>query len=97
LEKYAALMAGLIVVLAFGGRPAWRRVGPATKAESKATGKDLSAGAPTPQAPAFKPLEPMELDPERARAQEILDQVSGHLKREPTQSSRLLQSWIHSD
>jgi flagellar M-ring protein FliF len=97
LVKYAALMAGLIVVLAFGVRPALRRAGPVTKAESKAAGKDLSAGAPTPAAPTFKPLEPIELDPERARAQEILDQVSGHLKREPTQSSRLLQSWIHSD
>jgi flagellar M-ring protein FliF len=41
--------------------------------------------------------EPVELDPERIRAAEIFDQVSGHLKREPTQSSRLLQSWIHSD
>jgi flagellar M-ring protein FliF len=45
----------------------------------------------------LKPPEPVEMDPERIRAQEILDTVSGHLKREPTQSSRLLQSWIHSD
>jgi flagellar M-ring protein FliF len=37
------------------------------------------------------------MDPERLRVQEIFEQVSGHLKREPTQSSRLLQSWIHSD
>ena len=34
---------------------------------------------------------------ERQRAQEIFDQVAGHLKREPTQSSRLLQSWIHTE
>jgi flagellar M-ring protein FliF len=32
-----------------------------------------------------------------SRAQEIFEQVTGHLKREPAQSSRLLQSWIHSD
>jgi flagellar M-ring protein FliF len=37
------------------------------------------------------------VDPQRLRAQEIFEQVTGHLKREPTQSSRLLQSWIHSD
>jgi flagellar M-ring protein FliF len=48
-------------------------------------------------APALKPPEPPELDPERLRAQEILEQVSGHLRREPSQSSRLLQSWIHTD
>jgi flagellar M-ring protein FliF len=45
----------------------------------------------------LKPPEPADVDPERARAQEIFEQVAGHLKREPTQSSRLLQSWIHSD
>jgi flagellar M-ring protein FliF len=43
------------------------------------------------------PDEAAEPDPERIRVQEIFDQVSGHLKREPAQSSRLLQSWIHSD
>jgi flagellar M-ring protein FliF len=46
---------------------------------------------------ALNPAEIAELDPERARVQEIFEQVSGHLKREPAQSSRLLQSWIHSD
>jgi len=49
------------------------------------------------QPPALKPPEAAEADPERARAQEIFEQVTTHLKREPTQSSRLLQSWIHSD
>jgi flagellar M-ring protein FliF len=39
----------------------------------------------------------MEMDPERLRAQGVFEQVAAHLKREPTQSSRLLQSWIHSD
>jgi flagellar M-ring protein FliF len=38
-----------------------------------------------------------ELDPERQRTQEIFEQVTDHVKREPAQSSRLLQSWIHSD
>jgi len=38
-----------------------------------------------------------EADPERMRSQEIFEQVATHLKREPTQSSRLLQSWIHSE
>jgi flagellar M-ring protein FliF len=47
--------------------------------------------------PPLAPPVPVELDPERIRANEIFEQVSGHLKKEPTQSSRLLQSWIHSD
>jgi flagellar M-ring protein FliF len=45
----------------------------------------------------LRPPEPIEADPERIRVQQVFDQVSDHLKREPTQSSRLLQSWIHSD
>ena len=94
LMKYAALMVGLLVVLAFGVRPALRRAQPALKTEVKELAATLMTEA---TAAAFKPAEPPELDPERIRAQEIFDQVSGHLKREPTQSSRLLQSWIHSD
>jgi len=96
LVKYAALLAGLLVVLAFGVRPALRhaRQAPAPKTAGKS--KELPAGTPAAQA-ALKPAEPVQVDAERARAQEIFEEVAGHLKREPTQSSRLLQSWIHSD
>lgn len=99
LVKYAALLVGLLVVLAFGVRPALRRAGPqqvAAKRAAKPGAKELP-GAVAP-APALKPPpEPVEIDPERLRNQEIFEQVTEHLKREPTQSSRLLQSWIHSD
>jgi flagellar M-ring protein FliF len=57
---------------------------------------ELAAGETEP-AHAHKLPELAETDPERLRMQEIFDQVSGQLRREPTQSSRLLQSWIHSD
>ena len=95
--KYAALMAGLLVVLAFGVRPALRNVRQLPAAVGKAVQKELAAGTPHAAAPVLKMPEPVELDPERIRAAEIFEQVSGHLKREPSQSSRLLQSWIHSD
>ena len=97
LIKYAALMAGLIVVLAFGVRPALRRAVPASLALSKDAVKELAAGGIAAPRPALKPAEPIELDPERLKALEIFEQVTGHLKKEPTQSSRLLQSWIHTD
>jgi flagellar M-ring protein FliF len=92
LVKYAALLTGLLVVVAFGVRPALRhsRAGPS----SKVAYKEL----PSPVEPRIiRPPEPAEVDPERLRSQEIFEQVTDHLKREPTQSSRLLQSWIHSD
>jgi flagellar M-ring protein FliF len=93
LLKYAAFFAGLVVVLAFGVRPALRHMGslPAPRGNKP---RELANGADV--APAL-PVEQKESDPEHARNQEIFEQVTKQLKREPTQSSRLLQSWIHSD
>jgi flagellar M-ring protein FliF len=100
LIRYAALLMGLLVVVAFGLRPAIRHAGAALAnlGTAKSARRELPAGAGAAQAQA--PLgapEPAEMDPERLRSQEIFDQVTTHVKREPTQSSRLLQSWIHSD
>ncbi len=95
LIKYAALLTGLLVVVAFGVRPALRhaRLAPAV---GKGRGQGV-AGTCGTAALDLRPPEPVEVDPERIRTQEIFEQVPSHLKREPTQSSRLLQSWIHSD
>jgi flagellar M-ring protein FliF len=99
LVKYVALLAGLLVVVAFGVRPALRLAGSArlVKVQGKGAARELSAGTGVAAQTALKPPEPTEADPERIRTQEIFEQVTAHLKREPTQSSRLLQSWIHSD
>jgi flagellar M-ring protein FliF len=93
LMKYAALLTALLLVMAFGVRPALRRM--------VAAGRNVPAGASRERAAArtaaLHTPEPPLADPQRTRAQQILEEVSGHLKREPAQSSRLLQSWIHSD
>ncbi len=96
LVKYAALLVALLVVMAFAVRPAIRHAGAALalRGPAKGVNRELAAAATTVP---LNPAEPAQLDPERLRTQEIFDQVTGHLKREPTQSSRLLQSWIHSD
>jgi flagellar M-ring protein FliF len=99
LVKYTALLLGLLAVLAFGVRPALRHAvsAPMARSPGKGAARELTAGtAAAAQSPLISP-EPAEVDPERARNQEIFEQVTAHLKREPTQSSRLLQSWIHSD
>jgi len=90
LIKYAALLAALLLLVAFGVRPALARV--AHNAPT-ASGRQLAGGP----AAALKPPEPAAADPQRTRTQQILEEVSGHMEREPAQSSRLLQSWIHSD
>jgi flagellar M-ring protein FliF len=94
LVKYLSLLIGLMAVLAFGVRPALRK----TAAEWKgAAPHELPRGATAAHQAALPPSEPAFPDPGRVRAQEIFEQVARQIKDEPTQSSRLLQSWIHSD
>jgi len=104
--KYTALLLGLMLVLFFGLRPALGRARNEVKQAKagralagKDGGKELpaSAQAAAKAPPVLTPPEPAEPDPERIRNQEIMQQVTDHLKKEPTQSSRLLQSWIHTE
>jgi len=97
LVKYAALLTGLLVVVAFGLRPALRGARAAPREAGKGAPKELPVHAANAPQPVLSALEANEQDPDRLRSQEIFEQVTGHLKREPTQSSRLLQSWIHSE
>jgi flagellar M-ring protein FliF len=99
LVKYIALLLGLLLVVAFGVRPALRRAknGPAAKEKGKKGTKGLPELATAAEPSALQPPTPAEVDPERVRTQQIFEQVADHLKQEPTQSSRLLQSWIHSE
>jgi flagellar M-ring protein FliF len=84
---------GILVVLVFGVRPALGRAGTSVKPAPAGTPKQLASAATA----ALNPPEPQPADPLRTRTQQILEEVSGHLKREPAQSSRLLQSWIHTE
>jgi flagellar M-ring protein FliF len=99
LMKYAALLAGLLVVVAFGVRPALKHAGLSQAKENKALieGSNQGALAQAETQATLAPPEATPIDPERLRAQQVLEQVTGHLKREPAQTSRLLQSWINSD
>ncbi len=96
LVKYIALLVFLMLVLWFGVRPAVRQIGTEPKRKALPGGehaaKELAAAVPQMVLPPE-----LEVDPDRQRKQEIFEQVTQHLKREPTQSSRLLQSWIHSE
>jgi flagellar M-ring protein FliF len=92
LVKYLSLLIGLMIVLAFGVRPALQRAAADVKSVSRELPVKGSAGqSALPQPEAALP------DPGHARAQEIFQQVSSHLKQDPAQTSRLLQSWIHSE
>ena len=99
LVKYIALVACLLIVVLLGIRPALR-----TAQAALQPGRTLGNGGPVHElhgrpveTGGLQPPAPAMSDPERLRSQEILEQVTGHLRREPAQSSRLLQSWIHSE
>jgi flagellar M-ring protein FliF len=98
LVKYLTLFIGMLAVLAFGVRPALRQVAMTVKEEVGLSGApgELPPSSAVAQ-PLLSPVETPALDAGRKRAQEILEQVSSQLKQEPAQSSRLLQSWIHSE
>jgi flagellar M-ring protein FliF len=97
LVKYAALLVGLLIIVAFAVRPALKAARAEAGKPARTTAKELPGGVDAAAQHVLNSVAPPELDPERIRVQEIFDQVSGQLKREPAQSSRLLQSWIHSD
>jgi len=98
LIKYGALLIGLAVVVVFAVRPAVRHLGVALALHEpeKAANRQLPAASASVGGGLATPAV-QEVDPERQHSQEVFEQVKAHLKREPTQSSRLLQSWIHSD
>ena len=96
LVKYIALLVFLMLVLWFGVRPAVRQIGTEPKQKTEPGREQAPRELAAAGAQMVLPPE-LEVDPDRIRNQEIFEQVTQHLKREPTQSSRLLQSWIHSD
>jgi flagellar M-ring protein FliF len=98
LIKYGALLVGLLVVLALGVRPAMHHAASVLRDAGGSKPRELSsASTHAAAAAALAAAPPAEADPERMRSQAMFEQVTSHVKREPTQTSRLLQSWIHSD
>lgn len=92
LVKYAVLLLALLAVIGLGVRPALARIG--APAAAKAGTRELSGAAARAALAAAEAPAPDEV---RGKAQEIFDQVHNQLQREPAQTSRLLQSWIHSE
>jgi flagellar M-ring protein FliF len=108
LVKYSALLVGLLLLIVLAIRPALRGANPAAKSPARGrggAGPQLGAGQkarseelePGFAQAALPAREPTDADVERVRVQQVFEQVTDQLKQNPAQSSRLLQSWIHSD
>ncbi len=96
LLKYSALLLAFLFLVLFVIRPATQSLKgtavhkelPAAEAKNAISAPAEKGTLPVPDAIAEK---------HKQRAQLIYEEVSDHLKREPAQASRLLQSWIHSE
>jgi flagellar M-ring protein FliF len=100
LIRYATILVALLVFFFFVARPALRTLAsPAARrpaAQPGATaGSTVRAVAAEPS-PALTP-EQHAAEQKKLRAQTVFEQVSDHVKREPAQSTRLLESWIRSE
>jgi flagellar M-ring protein FliF len=94
LIKSLSFLVALLVLLFFVVRPVLKLAVRIVSSGATNTGKTLAEPKHTPLLSAS---ETNMLDPERQRTHEVFDQVTDRLKRQPAQSSRLIQSWIHSE
>jgi flagellar M-ring protein FliF len=94
LVKYGTMLASLTLLILLAIRPALTKSRQPAVAAAKPQAGELTAGATAAQLPVG---EEATQELERLRVQRVFDQVTETLKRDPAQSSRLLQSWIHSE
>lgn len=94
LFKYATILLAVLALLLFVVRPVMAAARPGAIA---ALGPSSPAAALHTPAEAPPTPEQIAADRQKQRIQAVFDQVSDHLRREPAQSTRLLQSWIHTE
>jgi flagellar M-ring protein FliF len=97
LIRYGTILLGMLVFFFFVARPALHALaaGPAparVAAPAAATGRLAAEPAPRSLSP-----EQQEAEEKKMHAQTVFETVSEHVKREPAQSTRLLESWIRSE
>jgi flagellar M-ring protein FliF len=93
LLRYGAVMLAMLLLLLFVVRPVMAKLKPAVLLQAQAVASPaLALGDDTAQ------LSPEQLTAEKHKlqAQAIFEHVTDHLRRDPVQSTRLLQSWIHT-
>jgi flagellar M-ring protein FliF len=95
LIKLGVILTGMLALLLFVVRPMMRKVQGAGKAKALPAAKTAALAT----GPSAQPADPalLAVEKQRGDAQAVFESVSEHLRREPAQSTRLLQSWIHTE
>jgi flagellar M-ring protein FliF len=101
LIRYGTILTALLVFFFFVARPALRALSsPSPRRPAAAPGVAGAANAAHAIAAEPSPTltaEQQSAEQKKLRAQTVFEQVSDHVKREPAQSTRLLESWIRSE
>ncbi|MGB0122232.1 MAG: flagellar basal-body MS-ring/collar protein FliF [Silvibacterium sp.] len=94
LLKYGTILLAMLALLIFVVRPIMAAVHPGVThaLQAPAESATLAAGIEAPPT-----AEQLASDKQKQHMQMVFDQVTDHLRREPAQSTRLLQSWIHTE
>ena len=95
LIRYAMIGLLMLAILIFVVRPLSRKLQLAGTPQALPGGADPALAAGQAQ-PAMAP-EQLVAEKQKQHAQVVFDQVLDHLRRDPAQSTRLLQSWIHTE
>jgi flagellar M-ring protein FliF len=97
LLRYGTILAAILAFFFFVARPMLRSLtsaqAPRAAGPSPAMPLRVRAAAEVPQ---LSP-EQQEAEERKARAQNVFEQVAENVKRDPIQSTRLLESWIRSE
>jgi len=97
LLRYGTVLVAMLIFFFVVARPALRALtaGPRPAAPRSASAAALP-GNPAPPAREVTP-EHVAAEQRKLRAQSVFEQVADSVKREPAQSTRLLESWIRSE
>lgn len=96
LLRYGTMLGALLIFIFFVARPVLRSLMPAARPVARGGGEvphSIPAAAAVPERTAEEQL----AEQRRTRAQTVFEHVSEGVKRDPVQSSRLLESWIRSE
>lgn len=96
LLRYGAILAALLGFFLLIARPVVRSLvsPPGVRVRAGAQERNqLASSAKTPEMTAEQQME----EQKKQRVQTLFDQVTEHVKRDPGQSTRLLESWIRSE
>ncbi|HEX4065884.1 MAG TPA: hypothetical protein VHZ09_07650 [Acidobacteriaceae bacterium] len=99
LLRYGTILLAMLAFFFFVARPALRILAapPAARpAGTKAAAAQVLGAPVAPLQPELS-VEQIAMEQKKLRAQNVFEEVAETVKREPAQSSRLIESWIRAD